>query len=173
MEFLSRLFFRFVGIKQKFMFNVVILAVGKIKEKHWRTAAGEYLLRLKPYARIVIEEITPEPFKRESDKEKAKQKEGERLLAALSKYSDSEIIILDERGREFTSPEFSEFFSRETRRVVFVIGGVLGFSENFSKRTFTKIALSKMTLPHELARVVLLEQIYRAATIVSGKSYHY
>jgi len=155
------------------MFNVVILAVGKIKEKHWRTAMTEYLVRLKPFARVIIEEVESEPFRRESDKEKSKQKEGERLLAALAKYSDSEIIILDEHGREFTSPEFSEFFSREARRVVFVVGGALGFSENFSKRTFTKIALSKMTLPHELARVVLMEQIYRAATIVSGKSYHY
>lgn len=155
------------------MFNIVILAVGKVKEKHWQTAVKEYLTRLKPYARVIIEEVEPEPFKRESDKEKSKQKEGERLLGALSKYSDSELIILDERGREFTSPEFSEFFSREPRRVVFIIGGALGFSENFSKRTFTKIALSKMTLPHEFARVVLLEQIYRAATIVSGKSYHY
>jgi 23S rRNA (pseudouridine1915-N3)-methyltransferase len=155
------------------MFDVVILAVGKIKEKHWQVAVKEYLARLKPYARVIVEEVESEPFRRESDKEKAKQKEGERQLAALSKYSDSEIIILDERGREFTSPEFSEFFGREARRVIFVIGGALGFSENFSKRTFTKIALSKMTLPHELARVVLLEQIYRAAAIVSGKSYHY
>lgn len=155
------------------MFNVVILAVGKTKEKYWRTAAEEYLARLKPYARIVVEEVAAEPFRRESDKEKAKQKEGERLLAALSKYSDSEIIILDERGREFTSSEFSDFFSREARRVIFIIGGPLGFHENLSKRTFTKISLSKMTLPHELARVVLLEQIYRATTIASGKSYHY
>ncbi len=155
------------------MFDVVILAVGKIKEKHWQTAVKEYSARLKPYARVIVEEVEAEPFRRESDKEKAKQKEGERQLAALSKYSNSEIIILDERGREFTSSEFSEFFSREARRVIFVIGGALGFSDNFSKRTFTKVSLSKMTLPHELARVVLLEQIYRAATIVTGKSYHY
>lgn len=155
------------------MFDVVILAVGKVKEKHWQAAVKEYSARLKPYARVIVEEVEAEPFRRESDKEKAKQKEGERQLAALSKYSNSEIIILDERGREFTSPEFSEFFSREARRVIFVIGGALGFSENFSKRTFTKVSLSKMTMPHELARVVLLEQIYRAATIVTGKSYHY
>ncbi len=155
------------------MFNVVILAVGKIKEKHWRAAALEYLARLKPYAKVVVEEVIAEPFRRESDKEKAKQKEGERLLAALAKYSDSEIIILDERGKEFTSVEFADFFSREARRVVFVIGGALGFDENFAKRSFTKISFSKMTLPHELARVVLLEQIYRAAAIAQGKSYHY
>lgn len=155
------------------MFNVVILAVGKIKEKQWQTATQEYLTRLKPYAKIIIEEVLSEPFKRESDKEKAKQNEGERLLKALAKYSDSEIIILDERGRELTSREFSDFFGREARRVVFVVGGSLGFGENFAKRSFTKISLSKMTLPHELARVVLLEQIYRATTIVSGKEYHY
>jgi 23S rRNA (pseudouridine1915-N3)-methyltransferase len=155
------------------MFNIVVLAVGKIKEKHWRTAADEYLKRLKPFARIAVEEVLSEPFRREADKEKAKQKESERLLKIVAKYSDSEIILLDERGREFSSPEFSEFFGREARRVVFVIGGALGFDQSFSKRSFTKISLSKMTLPHELARVVLLEQIYRAATIVTGKSYHY
>lgn len=155
------------------MFNVVILAVGKIKAKHWQTAVREYLARLKPYAKIVIEEVSSEPFKRESDKEKAKQNEGEKLLKALAKYSDSEIIFLDERGRELSSSEFSDFFSREARRVVFVIGGALGFDENLAKRSFTKISFSKMTLPHELARVVLLEQIYRAATIAAGKSYHY
>ena len=155
------------------MLNVVILAVGKIKEKHWQAAVLEYVARLKPFAKVVIEEVTAEPFRRESDKEKTKQKEGERFLGALAKYSDSEIIILDERGKEFTSVEFTDFFSREARRIVFVIGGALGFGENFAKRSFTKISLSKMTLPHELARVVLLEQIYRAATIAQGKSYHY
>lgn len=155
------------------MFNVVILAVGKIKEKHWQEAVEVYLARLKPYARIIVEEVAAESFRRESDKEKAKEKEGERLLSALAKYSDSEIILLDERGREFSSLDFADFFNREARRVVFVIGGALGFNGNFSKRSFTKFSLSKMTLPHEMARVVLLEQIYRAATIVGKKDYHY
>ncbi|MFZ5364416.1 MAG: 23S rRNA (pseudouridine(1915)-N(3))-methyltransferase RlmH [Patescibacteria group bacterium] len=155
------------------MFNVVILAVGKIKEKYWQAAAEEYLARLKPYAKIKVEEVAPEPFKRESDKEKAKIREGERLLAALSKYFDSEIVVLDERGREFTSLDFSNFMSRDSRRIIFVVGGALGFSEDFLANVFTKISLGKMTFPHELARVVLLEQIYRAAAIASGKKYHY
>lgn len=131
------------------------------------------MARLKPYAKIIVEEIASEPFRRESDKEKAKKNESETLLKSLAKYSDSEIMILDERGREFSSPELSAFMSREARRVVFVIGGALGFDENFAKKNFAKISLSKMTLPHELARVVLLEQIYRAATIAAGKEYHY
>ena len=155
------------------MFNIVILAVGKIKEKYWREAAETYLARLGPYAKIIVHEVASEPFRRESDKEKTKQKEGERLLAALDKYPDSEIILLDERGKQFVSPEFASFLDHALRRQIFIVGGVLGFGENILKMNLTKISLSKMTLPHELARVCLLEQIYRAATIVSGKNYHY
>ena len=155
------------------MFNIVILAVGKIKEKYFEEAAGEYQKRLRPYAKIVIEEVLPEPFGRESERKAAKSKEGERLLGALAKYSNDEVIILDERGKEFASAAFADFLDKEKRRVIFVVGGALGFSEEFLAKPFHKVSLSKMTLPHELARVVLFEQIYRAAAIVAGKTYHY
>ncbi len=155
------------------MFNIVILAVGKIKEKHWRTAAEEYLARLRPYAKILVEEVAAESWQRISDKEKAKDKEGERLLKFLEKYSGSEIILLDESGKQFSSREFSQILNRASGRIVFVIGGALGFSEKVKNSLRVKLSLSKMTLPHELARVVLLEQIYRAATIILGKAYHY
>lgn len=155
------------------MFNIVILAVGKIKEKHWQMAAEEYLARLRPYAKVVVEEVAAESWRRDSDKEKAQEKEGERLLKVLEKYSDSKIFFLDEGGKEFSSREFSQFLNRTLGRVIFVTGGALGFGDKIKNSSFDKLSLSKMTLPHELARVVLLEQIYRAATIARGKEYHY
>jgi len=155
------------------MFNIVILAVGKIKEKYFEEAAAEYKKRLRPYAKIVFEEVSREPFRKESERKVAKEKEGERLLGALAKYSNDEIIILDERGKEFSSPAFADFLDKEKRRIVFVIGGALGLSPEILAKSYRKISLSEMTLPHEMARVVLFEQIYRAATIVAGKTYHY
>jgi len=155
------------------MFNIVILAVGKIKEKYWQAAAEEYLARLRPFAKVVIEEVAAESWKRNSDKERAKEQEGERMLKFLEKYRGSEIFLLDEGGKQFSSLEFSQFLNKIQGRVVFVIGGALGFSKNILEKKISKLSLSKMTLPHELARVVLLEQIYRAATIVTGKTYHY
>jgi 23S rRNA (pseudouridine1915-N3)-methyltransferase len=155
------------------MLNIVILAVGKIKTKYFNEAADEYLKRLGPYTKIFIEEIESEPFARESDKERTKKREGERLAKALEKYSDSIIFLLDARGKQFSSVSFADFLNEQNERIVFVIGGVLGFSGEFLGRKYKKIALSEMTLPHELARVVLLEQIYRAAAILGGRTYHY
>lgn len=149
------------------------MAVGKIKEKYFAEAAAEYFKRLRPYAKIIVEEAAAESFRKESDREKAKREEGLRLAKALEKYLESEIIILDERGKQFSSPAFSGFLNNEKRRIVFVIGGALGLSPEILAKPYRKISLSEMTLPHEMARVFLLEQIYRAATIAAGKTYHY
>lgn len=155
------------------MLNIVILAVGRIKEKHFKEAAGEYQKRLGPYAKIIMEEVDPEPFSRESDKGKSRKRESERLIKALEKYSDDAVFLLDEHGGQFSSVAFADLLNKETGRVVFVIGGALGFSGELLEKKYKKIALSEMTLPHELARVVLLEQIYRAAAISGGRTYHY
>lgn len=158
---------------QLFMFNITILAVGKIKEKYFQEAMGEYLKRLRPYAKISIEELRAEPFKNESEKIKSKKIEGERIFNFLEKYTDSEIVILDERGKKYSSPEFADYLSKINRRIIFVIGGALGIDEIISKKYKNKIALSDMTFPHEMARVFLTEQLYRAAAIIKGKEYHY
>jgi len=145
-----------------------------MKDKNYSAAAQEYLKRLLPYAKIKIEELPAESFKSESDKLKAKKVEGERLTAVLKKYLDAEIFILDENGTELTSQKFSEKLKAgERKKLVFVIGGTLGLSPEILKGNNTKLALSQMTMPHELAKVMLLEQIYRGVCINSGKQYHY
>ncbi len=154
------------------MFDLVILTIGKLKEKYFSEAYDEYLKRSLPYARIELVELEPEAFGK-SDAVKAKKKEGERLLKFLAKRAEATVMILDERGKEFTSVELSQYLEKQNGQLIFVIGGTQGLSEEMLEKYPMKLALSKMTLPHELARVVLAEQIYRAATIAKGKSYHH
>lgn len=156
------------------MFHITILAVGKIKEKYFQAAFEEYLKRLKPYAKIQIMELESESFGQDTgSREKAKKKEGGRILKFLQKKQDSEVIILDDGGKQFSSPLFAEFLDGIDRRIVFVIGGSLGLSDEIKTEPFTRLSLSAMTFPHELARVVLLEQIFRSAAILKNKEYHY
>lgn len=155
------------------MLNISIVAVGKMKNKNLAGEAGEYLKRLGPFARIKIEELAAEPFRQASDKAKVKKSEAEKLSRALLKYPGAQIIALDERGSEMNTREFSELAaSAETGQLVFVIGGTLGYDQDFLRDKKT-LALSRLTLTHEQARLLLLEQIYRGACINTGKDYHY
>lgn len=154
------------------MLSLTIIALGKLKEKHYQAAVAEYLKRLAPYAKIKVEELKVEPFT-ESNKAKAKEVEGGRLLAFLERYEPSQVVLLDERGQEFTSHGLADFLDKASGGLVFVIGGTQGFSASVLEKYQHKLALSRLTLPHELARVVLAEQLYRAVTILKGKDYHY
>ena len=91
----------------------------------------------------------------------------------LKKHSNAEIIILEERGKEFSSEKFAKFLDGLDRHIVFIIGGSLGWDEEIKKQPFMRLSLSQMTYPHELARVALLEQIFRAVAILKSKEYHY
>lgn len=155
------------------MLDIIILSVGKIKEKYFQEAFEEYLKRLRPYAKIELHELKPEPFLGDSDKEKSKRAEGERIVNFLDKHADSEVIILDEHGKKFSSVEFSEYLTNINRRIIFVIGGALGLSEDILNNHKNKVSLSDMTFTHEMAKVFLAEQIYRAVVIERGKKYHY
>lgn len=154
------------------MFNITIVAIGKLKEKYFQEAFGEYTKRLSPYCAVEVMELKPESFG-SGDKDRAKAKEGEKIIKFLENNKRSKIFILDEHGRKFTSPQFAELLKPITEPMVFVIGGSLGFSDEVLNYPAEKIALSDMTFPHELARVNLIEQIYRAVTIIKGKEYHY
>lgn len=154
------------------MFNIIILAVGKIKEKYFLEACLEYLKRLKPYAKISVHELRAESFGA-SDKARARKMEGERILEFIKKQPLSEVLVLDEHGQSFISIDFSKMLEKANRQVIFVIGGSLGLDKEVLNKPWSKISLSSLTFPHELARVVLLEQVYRAATIAKGKEYHY
>lgn len=155
------------------MLDITILAVGKIKEEYFKKACGEYVRRLSPYARISIEEVFHEPFRHNGEKSKVKQKEGERIKKFLEKRGECEIFLLDEHGKEYTSEQFAGTLEKISKPIIFVIGGSLGMSEEVLSLPYKKITLSSFTFPHELVRVVLFEQLYRAITIINGKTYHY
>lgn len=157
------------------MFKITIITIGKIKKDYFRNGIDEYLKRLSVNAKVEIEELKPEPFFDNSDQDKIRKMEGEKITRTLKKYSQDKIIILDERGKKFSSGDFSNFLNENTREnLVFVIGGALGFSkEVLNYPRSTTLALSEMTLPHEMARLVLVEQIYRAIAISKNKKYHY
>jgi 23S rRNA (pseudouridine1915-N3)-methyltransferase len=153
------------------MLKLTLIAFGKIKSTELRALYQDYLKRISPYAKVETVELEAESFASGSEI-RAKQKEAERLLDYIHRHKLGTVILLDEKGSEFTSKEFAGHLE-SLGEAVFVIGGTQGFAESVREMHQTKIALSKMTLPHELARVVLMEQLYRAVTIINGKSYHY
>ncbi len=155
------------------MLKIKIITIGSVKERTYNDLIKEYLKRLRPYAKIEILELKTESFKRESDKDKTKKIEGERILKSIEKCDNARIFLLEEEGREFDSLEFADFLDKDTREIIFVIAGTLGFSPKVKERIKTSISLSRLTFPHEMARVILLEQIYRGITINKNKKYHY
>lgn len=152
--------------------KVRIAAVGKLKEAHWRAAADEYLKRLRPYATVETAEIADRDIGTEPAK--AMAAEGADLLRAVP--AASHVLLLDLGGTRYTSEAFSshlaELMVRGKSDLTFVIGGSAGFSSDVRARADERVALSDMTLPHQLARVVLLEQLYRAFRIMRNEPYH-
>lgn len=155
---------------------IQILAVGKQREPFYKEAAEKYLRRLKPYCKLSIREIKDEKDPGEGShalSQKVLETEGERLLSAIA--PQDVVVALYIEGEQLTSEAFSTHVKRwheQTRSVVFVIGGSLGLSEAVIKRADLKLSFSPMTFPHQLARVMLLEQIYRAYKINAGERYH-
>ncbi len=154
-------------------FDILIGAVGPLRTSYVREACDEYLKRIAPFARVKIEEIKQSPFRNTTQREKAKREEGERILRFVDSHRGRSAVLLDERGEEYTSEKFAAFLEKEISLPVFIVGGTLGFSEDVTKRNFPRISLSRFTFPHEVARLLLLEQIYRASAIANGKEYHY
>lgn len=158
--------------------NIKIVAVGKIKEKFYKDALAEYLKRMGAYNPIeiieVADEMAPENL---SDKEleEVKDKEGERILSKIK--DDAFVVSLEIKAKEMTSEGFADFIKDEMldgfgRDLVFVIGGSNGLSKEVMKRANKKLSFGKMTYPHQLMRVILLEQIYRAYRIINNHPYH-
>ena len=154
------------------MSNITILAVGKLKEKIYSDGVAEYLKRLKPFVKIKVVELSPESFS-ESNREQMREKENQKILDYLEKNKDKKVVYLTEGGVEYSSVEFSKFLEKENQEIIFVIGGALGFSEKTLSKMDAKLSLSKMTFLHEMARLILVEQIYRAKMIQGRRSYHY
>jgi 23S rRNA (pseudouridine1915-N3)-methyltransferase len=148
-----------------------VVAVGRDRSGLFAPAAEEYAGRLGRYVRFELVEV-PEA-RRHAGTPRAREEEGEALLARLGERE--RVVLLDERGAEETSAAFARRVERWLARgqdVALVVGGADGLSEAVRARGAETVALSRMTLPHRLARVVLLEQLYRAMTILRGEPYH-
>ena len=157
--------------------NIKIVCVGKIKEKFYRDAIQEYGKRMGRYANFQIVEVpdekTPDNAS-EHEMDLIKEKEGERILKHLR---DQDYVIgLFIQGKTLDSVELSthlqQLFLRGTSSVVFVIGGSNGLSDEVKKRSNFKLSFSSFTFPHQLMRVILMEQLYRSFTIINNKEYH-
>lgn len=153
------------------MLDITIVSFGHLKEPFWQAAAAEYTKRLQPYARLRQEELKAVAFSSGSQ-EAAKRAEGERLQEYLQKRAGAAIFLMSEQGEELDSPALARRLEKITQPLILVIGGSLGFSPEIAA-LYPKFSLSRLTFPHELARVILLEQIYRTATILNNKDYHY
>lgn len=159
------------------MMTIGFLVVGRLKESYLSEAVAEYQKRLSRYVRLEWMEIDDERIPdspSEAEKQSVLEGEGKRLLAKIPK--DARVVTLEIEGREMTSPEFADFFEKlgtyGTSRVVFVIGGSLGLSPEVKKRSDLALSFSRMTFPHQLMRVILLEQVYRAFSILNHTEYH-
>ncbi|WNS75478.1 23S rRNA (pseudouridine(1915)-N(3))-methyltransferase RlmH [Bacillus sp. DTU_2020_1000418_1_SI_GHA_SEK_038] len=157
--------------------NISIITVGKLKEKYLKQGIDEYLKRLSAYAKMDIIEVPDEKAPEElSDTEmlQVKQKEGERILAKIN--PDAHVIALAIEGKMKSSEELADTLDKLATygksKVAFVIGGSLGLSEDVLKRADEKLSFSKMTFPHQLMRLILVEQVYRAFRINRGEPYH-
>ncbi|WP_066310599.1 23S rRNA (pseudouridine(1915)-N(3))-methyltransferase RlmH [Bacillus sp. FJAT-29814] len=157
--------------------NISIVTVGKLKEKYLKQGIEEYLKRLSAYAKVevieVADEKAPEQLS-ELEMIQVKQKEGERILAKISQ--DTYVIVLAIQGKMQSSEELAESLDKLATygksKIAFVIGGSLGLSDEVLARSNEKLSFSPMTFPHQLMRLILVEQIYRAFRINRNEPYH-
>ncbi len=156
--------------------NLALACVGRLRERFWREAADEYEKRLSRYGRLTEIEVPdrPEPANAsDADRSRVVREEGEQLLRRIA--PDDEVVALAVDGRQMSSEQLAAFLREREgsgRRTVFVIGGSLGLSPEALARADRRLSFSPMTFPHQLARVMLLEQLYRACKINAGERYH-
>ncbi len=154
--------------------KIKIIALGKIKEKFLKDGINEFLKRLTPYASVEIIELSPIEIKNENLVEKILEQEGEKILSHIKPQSF--VITMEIKGKQFSSEEFAQKIEELTNygygEIVFVIGSSCGLSPIVSARANLKMSMSKMTFLHQFARLLLVEQIYRAFKIIKGETYH-
>ncbi|MBU3129073.1 23S rRNA (pseudouridine(1915)-N(3))-methyltransferase RlmH [Clostridium tagluense] len=157
--------------------NITIICVGKIKEKYLKSAIDEYTKRLSRYCKLSIVELGDEKTPdNASEKQEVliKEKEGEAILKSIK--DNMFVIALELKGNMLSSEELSNFIMdlgvKGESNIAFIIGGSLGLSKDVLERSNYKLCFSKMTFPHQLFRVMLLEQVYRGFRIISGEPYH-
>lgn len=155
-----------------------IIAVGRLRERYWQDAAADYARRIRPYARLEIEEVAEARLKdgaSAAEEKKAMQEEGRAILERL-KGHEGAVVALDRQGRSPDSLQMARWLERmilEGRGdVAYVIGGPLGLAPEVLQRAEFRLSFSKMTFPHQMMRVILLEQIYRGMRIMRKEPYH-
>lgn len=154
--------------------NIKVIAVGKIKEQGFKLLVDEYTKRLSPYCSFSVVEIPAQSIKDDSLAEKYMQEEADKILAVLK--PNSFIITMEIEGKNLSSEDFAQKIndiSKEgVNEICFIIGGANGIAQSLRAKSNFKLSFSKMTFPHQLARVMLIEQIYRAMKILAKEPYH-
>lgn len=155
--------------------NINIICVGKLKEKYWVMAENEYSKRLSRFVKLNLIQLPDEKLTGNDSLDNiAKEKEGEKIISKIPK--NSFVIAMDIKGKQLSSEEFSKEIENLSitgkSNITFIIGGSLGISDSVLKKADKKISFSKMTFPHQLFRIMLLEQIYRSFKIINNETYH-
>lgn len=157
--------------------KITLITVGKIKEKYLKDAIAEYQKRLGAYCKLEIVEVADEKTPDNASEvveEQIRSKEGERILKYIK--DDAYVITLEINGKQLSSEELAdkieELGVRGTSHIMFIIGGSIGLGKEVMKRSDFALSFSKMTFPHQLMRVILLEQVYRGYRIINGEPYH-
>jgi 23S rRNA (pseudouridine1915-N3)-methyltransferase len=154
--------------------KIELWLVGKTSFAYLKEGMEIYQKRLKHYIPFDVNIIPDIKKAKNLSSNQLKQKEGEAILSKLKK--EDFLILLDERGKHLTSVEFARFMEQKLqlshKRIVFLVGGAYGFSEELYNRSNSKLSLSKMTFSHQMIRLFVLEQLYRAMTIMRGEPYH-
>ena len=151
-----------------------LILVGKTTDKHFQAGISDYTERIGHYLPFSITIIPELKNTKSLTEEQQKTREGELILRQIQ--SGDHVVLLDEHGKEMRSMEFATWIEKRqqtVRRLVFVIGGPYGFSEEMYSRSNEKLSLSKMTFSHQMVRLIFTEQLYRACTIIKGEPYHH
>ncbi len=155
--------------------KILLLQIDKTQDSYIAEGIEIYAKRLKNYATFEISTINVPKVVRQRSHNEQKQEEAKLIMAAI--LPEDQLILLDEKGKEYSSVEFSNFIAQKqnasVKRLVFLIGGPFGFSEAIYKKANSKISLSQMTFSHQMVRLFFVEQLYRAYSILKGEKYHH
>ncbi|HCO68666.1 MAG TPA: 23S rRNA (pseudouridine(1915)-N(3))-methyltransferase RlmH [Dysgonomonas sp.] len=155
--------------------KIVLLAIGKTDASYFLEAIREYEKRLHHYIPFELQIIPDIKNVKNLTHDQQKEKEGEMILKNI--LQGDSVVLLDDKGRKFTSVQFASYIEKKThvvnKRMVFIIGGPYGFSETVYNRADEKISLSSMTFSHQMVRLIFIEQLYRAMTILNNEPYHH
>ncbi len=155
--------------------KIKIIEIGKTQKKELQEMIDEYVKRVNHYCSLEI--VTLNLKSKGHDLDSIRENEGKLLMEYFSGTNQSNIFLLDEKGKEYTSVEFSGFIEKQTltgkKEILFVIGGAYGFSDSVKEFVKNKIAISKMTFTHQMVRLLFVEQLYRVFTILAREKYHH